>query len=1809
MAEDTLTPFFKNFFLPEYIGNFREGFQRVKVRYFSAPDKEPTEFTLKPYPFMTLYDLKVMIYQHLRKEVSAHPSFQSLLIPVPEAVVGNKENTKFIREYETLAGAYTCFEYTWMKPENKQEIELIHPFARASADAPDGQFVTEMGRKTNEYAIRNRMTLEDFMRELDIQESLTLHLFLYKDVVSGMNADLRTSDREWFGRMSPYFPDLAINQPTTTLPQQLLARSATFDSYVTETMEQMEKLDELLSSETLPLLPMVVAGLRFLRLVWKTPDALTPPLEKLFYTIEVTKERPFLRILPVGSTPITKLKMDSTFKIPDIADPRLLRIWKDERNPKPDTDFLFSKLVIRSGIGTQPSLYGTLRVFHDKSADFLILPPKQLRFLDPRTDLSALGSLVTAGLQKTPYQQTAPEIGEASLICAVRLPFTVKPMTTEVLRKRLQHFQAFFQEIPALPGDKPLLMLRYRAVSNYAVEDKIFSFLTLMVSRTIAKGEAAMPELVVALQKQFQMTEEEAQSKVVYWLRNRGDIQLVIPETKDYIMTYNPGIDIAIFGQQSYYTIHIYRLDSKKVFDRIVTAISVLLSAKDKQFGGPVSSAAFERAAVSMPGAIREGGDGVAEGLLDPPENAALAGTNNDDALESADLGDDMYLRLMMGQAAEGDAEAEGANASGEGELLNLGNALEEERQANAANLNVPARVAENGRTALALAAKAVEAPRPPPMAESKEEEEEEEVASGKKKPSYQGWVKSQLQIADQRLFQYDTDVAGRKIKKYVTMCQATESRQPYVLNQEQYDIMRETYAGDDGVVFIKYPLEPGEALPEAGDEVYTLLKYGTNPFKQNYYLCCQFFCTKDYIMVRERDFYSTTDRQGNPKPGESSPGKKDNGSCPFCHKLEIKVLKSPRPNESVIQRRSKKAESKRHLYVGFLQGETQHPEEFYMPCCFTEDAPLYITDPRFEKVRSDDEEKEDDEVKTAVGVPTTSYQITLYRAHKKYIVGPEKESLKISEIDGPQIGLLPAVLDKYFGQEPKEYVSREANKMELLPNAKCFLRVGVENKPSQRYDSFFAALAPYLDYRNTAESVKARIKEVISPRVFAFLNYGNMVLEFYDPGDPGPSEQDLRLWVSRELQLELSAANKDAAMRLWKSYHHFLGFLESTQVKEYRQFAQMLALPGLVSTRGLILIVLDLDEKGELKVRCPPFGYNIEQYSQSDIAFILHRSSGIWEPIFYTANRAATARFKASHQPEITFQRSMEGNARVDWPLIVKQRVSEFTKQCQGIGRGAYTSSRRIDPMALIPLSVAIQSTEETYTAIGVIRDAYNHVVALTFRAKSGSSRLVALPVIDDEYMAITKTIHLDWDDYTPAPMDLVVKLYREKFDKIFALYPGYRVKRRIKSRGTDKYVAVQLANGLYIPAAPPKDEALVADLQLGEVDEMEWSMNREIYFTKEKTASDESVFKARENDMREIFEHLRLTFSNWFSSEAASPAFRQQIKEIIDTPSLPLFEKRKRLEILLGPMILSWMDSETPKGDVEGSLLRVDCRLEAKPPCPARCVWRQSGTEAIGRCYLHSPKEVHLGGRLVNGPRLFMLRLLEELLRFPERRHQLLKGSVTTLVTLKDAVKIGQQYVLPENSLAWQDLLRLDWIEQGKEIKKYYEEMSRDASEEKEDANAKEEPTARRGTPLPERLQAVFGVEDRRTAGLYLMGADVAEGVSPLNPYLIPLGTSAGELGMKEEDAYLDRDAVKRLALHIRRPVLYVDLLTDPVEVFSFGPASKMKSPVPFLLVITEDGPRIVSSSNKYLQDVNPEQMPEKLKELYKERVPIRD
>jgi hypothetical protein len=66
---------------------------------------------------------------------------------------------------------------------------------------------------------------------------------------------------------------------------------------------------------------------------------------------------------------------------------------------------------------------------------------------------------------------------------------------------------------------------------------------------------------------------------------------------------------------------------------------------------------------------------------------------------------------------------------------------------------------------------------------------------------------------------------------------------------------------------------------------------------------------------------------------------------------------------------------------------------------------------------------------------------------------------------------------------------------------------------------------------------------------------------------------------------------------------------------------------------------------------------------------------------------------------------------------------------------------------------------------------------------------------------------------------------------------------------------------------------------------------------------------------------------------------------------------------------------------------------------------------------------------------------------------------------------------------------------------------------------------------------------------------------------------------------------------------------MIADPIEVYAFGPLKKQKSPTPFILLYTEDGPRILSSSKTSLQDVKPEKMPAQLKELYEDRIGIQE
>jgi hypothetical protein len=1742
MEESELQTFVQRLFEPEVLSSIHEDMESSSpvVYLFRKPNEPGEEISLERlYSFMTVQDVKRYIASLYPDDIRFSSVFQSLLVPVvfdEEADLSEQQDR------------YIPFEYVFLSKQTNSPLTLVNPFEQIKSTV-DSRFVSGDGEKEDlDYLQRSRLTLDSFFVKQPDGQRPVLHLFLYSDITKQIQFDvLRTSKSQWYGKIYPYFPLLRMGQDSSRLPEDEEKRRSLQNEYIQKTLEYLDNLNTNLAIMTAPAIRL--EGIKFLRIEWNSKET---DLETLFYKLSVSHNRPFLRLLPSGQTGITKVKLQGMLKIPDVSDPRLFLQWAQEKSINIDEseaavvkDYMFAKLVVREALGgSLPAFYGTLRFFEDHNPDFVLVPPKQLSQLKPTSDLSDLATLLEKGISDLPFASLQPQFAQGD--CMYSLPFS-KPITREELRERLFAFAPVFQELEPLPGDNPLVMLRYKAIPNFdATKETIHDFLLQLTSRQAFSGDATtiQEKLIAAIEGEFQLSRSEAELKYQEWMERSIEETRPDPDSNETISRFNRGVDISLYKQGSTIHIHVYRANSIETISRILSFVSLLITADPSELAvSEEEKARFQAAAEAEEEAAEEG---------DEPE------TSNTGRL----------VRFANLRHTENDDESPPSDAT---------------------------RVIEKLET-------------------------QKNVSANAPVKSYREWFIQKLQQADPDLFIYKSP------QSYVTRCAANESRQPAVLSEEQFNYMKKVYENDENVYFQVYPLEEDTPAPPAGVEVYNILKFGTDIRRQNYYLCSEFFCTRDYLLIRPTDFFSTVDREGKPKLGESSPGAMDRGSCPFCHGLEIKDRENPKSNETVLRRRIKLGSKKqeRATEISFLK-DTFHPSGFYQPCCVLPGAAKAIPSRHvgFEKLKEQIPKREQPE-NDAMSVKTTSmgrgdtlllsYAATLAKAHRKYIVGSEKFPLNLGDSDGPQIGLLPPILDTYFGQSPDMFVGRSYNKMELKTDSQAFLRVGVANRPSDLPNSFFAAIAPALG-RNSAEEVRDEFLKVLTPRMFVAMNYGNLVQEFYDPSIPTPTDMELQEWAFKELRVEKKPMNQDAILRYWKSYNSFVSFMESPKtLKEYRQFAQALALPNFITHRGIICIVLDCKISPETKkeyveVRCPPYGYDTESFSKCDITFLLHKD-GVWEPIFYSENTPQTGRFAERHETYLTFQRSLYQA----WPKIVKSRVFEFTTKCSGPGRAMFTSSSGIDPFALVPLSRALQAV--AISPEGVIRDSYNHIVALTYRAVPGKDRLVALPVVDDGTLLATKSLYLDWDDYTPATIPEVVKFYATHFEQTFSLYPGYKVDRLIRNRD-GQYTAVQLANRLFVPASPPKDEKDLPDKPIKETDEFEWQKNREIAFGTD-TSFDANLLQSNEDDFSEIFQHFRLMFGNWFASDQVSPEFRKEIAEVVFSDRYALYEKRKRLDIKLGTELRKWLDSELPYEFTPSGFLRVDCRVQTKPSCSGRCVWRQGSdvNESVGQCLLHTPKDLQFGQRKVNGKEILIYRLFEELLRFPDRRLQLIpylrealswpkvqvkekKTAVPLLVQMKEAVQIEDQWILPESSLAWYDLLRLDWIQAQKETKLFFEEMS--GTKEKEEE----------GAALPPLLQALFtgGKNDEKGKRLFLYRTTSTDSTLLL-PYLVPFGVGPEDIGLARDAKMLTESSAKELLMLIKRPILQIDIRdqTQQPKVLSYSLIGNQATPNPFILIVLPDGLAMLSKSQTKPEYLTPGDMPEGLYKLYDEGVALK-
>lgn len=1756
----------------------------LTVEVFDTPGAEAKQIVLENiYPFSTLLDVKLAIYNKYRRADAAHPDFVFLGRP------------KFGTKFETI-------DYNWsISVTASESIVLYNPTDSASQKVQvDSRFVDSSGtrrdvRRTN----MERVTIE----EKFVGSTPTLKAYFYSVLEQMIPGERPISELDWNGRLYPYFPSLTQSSNVITAAQKAQAKRLA-DNLLVRSMF-FKRLEQVLNSGQ-PIFPVTLSGIQYILLSFTRPTAI-PGVEVLFYEVPVNGRRPYMRLIPVENTPISKVHMLPTDE-PNLEDPRLLAIWSQEKNPTPERDFLMAKILLKKLSGNTIPFYSTMRILDDGTADITVEPPKPLKRLDPLTDLATLGDGLQDALGSFTHLEGTPVLKKGFFIFSMNLKGSVEdPYTNMNLRQKLPLFAPVFQEIPAAEGIHPMIMLRYKVVSNFNREDRIQLYITQLRTLHPIRNESDLVARINSVVAEFQISFGDAKEQIAKNLEKSSEVVVVNPETKDYSSYSNPGIDIAIYAKHPIYYFHVYRAESLESVRRIITFLSILFSRPKSEFEvteEDMNILAMGEEEQASRSAEKEG---------------SVAG-------DTATASEENNFKNVEEDAAEPADEAQAPDADLEEQVypeyltdLMMGEADEEAQEA-PAEADVLEEVPEEVPAAPALTAPVQQKPKGAVV-------------------QYKGvsqYFSERLKEADRKLF--DFNKTHPELSKYVTQCASNLMRQPASLSPEQFERMKDEYKEelDDGTVrFFVFPLDkdskkdPYDADPSKM-EYYTLMKYGSSPTEQNYYMCCKFFCIRDEMMVREVEVRGTNLRKNHYIKGADGFVRKtkDPNTCPICEGGVIENRRFPGVNETILERIVKQGTvDARHLYIRFLK-KTNHPDGLYLPCCFLEDQPLRVGDPQFPeptgasflaRAQADAIGSKEGEVASSeaqaeeiIQKLTISYEETILQARTAYISGAEKAPLdpalrkfkkvrrdksgafveegdvgKTVENSAPQIGLLPPLLNEYFSQNPTELVSRTGNQ-KLIPNSKGFLRVGVDNR--QHPDAFLAAVAPFFRFNSVAE-FKDALSDIIQPRLFLGLNFGNLMLEMYDPmwvprilsqtGQP-PTRQELKVWAFSDLKIaRLTTSNEELVKRAFLSYDKFCWWLQSDKTtKQYRHFAHFFSLPGImnVGTRkyalsgtafrefrrpGMIFIVLEITKSGELKVRCPPYPISNENFLRTDIGFLLKDPVGNWEPIFYYNNNVLSE--DDTNQAFFSFSIGQ----KTSWPPVLEERLKEFRSQCaiNTGGLGIFTSSRGLNSRKVVPLLRVknILAKYDEIALVGLLRDSYNHVAALVYRNEMGAN--VAVPVIEDGIsysyhqdvpermggeerpqltLVLDVKIVFDWDDFKPAPMNQVVRFYKNFVEPNFPEL--YAVQRSIQSGATNKIEAVQLKNGLYIPVSPPEDGQAPYDFPDKKsprtVDEMEWAINKQIVV--ESVTSLEELHKTEElstKEFTESFEHLRITFSNWLNSAQDGGAFRRDLQGVIVNRELPLFEKRKRIEIMIGSTVEKWItDADSGEdGPRQLSLLRVDCIGRKKDECGNTCQWTEGGDG--GKCLIHTRKSKDEGAQHMSAAHVLLLRLIDELIRFGNRRREIFEQRVSQLAVIDNPIRIDDQYILPEKSVAWTEMLRMEWSKGTEEAPLYLEEMRREPTE----ADQKPLAPVTEITAVPKTVLTLLGEADPLTARLRCYPSVTGK----FAPFLTRFNTTAEAVGLAPDAVALPDDVLTKLVKKARLPIVQYDIRSDPPRI----------------------------------------------------------
>lgn len=1475
------------------------------------------------------------------------------------------------------------------------------PSPFATPGKPDRRLVDPSGSRKPIFP----MLCEGILLETVLGEQKTVHVWSLDVMVAAIGSAI-DDQATMNGYIQLYFPKIESIEDILKPVDEAYAAAAKYNKL---RAERISKIEDLLSEPTI--VESEPFKLRHLR-TWNAIIPTSPEhvsLDISFYEFQTSKDVPFLRYFPAKGhgDPLLKLAIGKA-GFPLISNSSMLASFLDY---EPLNDFgavLIAKIpfpsLMTEKIPAIRNIALTLIWMEDGSCSVNLEAPRKDMLIDVKIMIEAQ-TLLDDALKSLKYADS-PKIITNSLSAVYQIQIKGKAkVSVDDIKKRIPYFSPFLEESP-LQQKSTTIGLKWKAVDNYEHEDAVYAFFSKRFMDDDSISDAgALGELLSDASAEFGRPVIQIRSLFESWHRKKKEL---IEVDGELVPAHNTGIEIEITVSHPLYLVSLSGVESEKTYNRCISVLTAFLyfdKPADKSVvelpPEPVVPKAEGRAApANAPNISRFmdmfGDDEEEEDSPPAPAPKVVPGPGPEPVVKRTDHAKNETLAIQsewyINQLKHYDEKL--FKYSGE----KVYSRVCQTAQGRVPNVMMPEQLAEL------------------------EQEYKDDVEFVFLPP--EAGKKIILNVKDMEIPSLLDELKDRGITGV-----ANEKGKPLKKKAELQQLLQDALC-----------LEPGLQgqickilrKDEPDKPVWFIARAGSDTDKPHYYICAEYWCVRDMKPLIPAEVKANKTRGGQSK---------DKNSCPFCGGMVLEDLDHPKRGETVIHRKGKHGEDNIHEIVGYTSNI--HPQNFAIPCCFTGPTPkIKQMIPEEGTILPKDlrHKRNDEVVVEAPGENTVEVKEdedadltkALQSVRTQYILGSEKRVLEPGKI-----GLCPQALDEALGQNGSDSIGKgKGLAQKLLPKSKTFVRFGIGNKDNNKGLAFLDLLGFYIGNLQKAgkppmRGAKVDLPTVLTPaatletlfseeaanakflknliRAFERANNGNLVHEFV-----GHNQTDIdvaKFATTLGINLTTDPHNRPYVERLAQAWYNFRDYVsDKTAPKKLSHFENLFACPNVIFPNGLLLVIFEgkTDEDGNvtINVRCPDYG--VSQYSQKykpPVAFLWNDLNlGIYEPIIYvegTGEKDDRGKPEFLVLPTINPEDSkftyIEKSTQTALQDFIKQYMS-FSEGCGRFTSPAHPWMPSRDSRTIPRLSELLHVKVPDYKPESVLRDRSNRLVGVIYRHQTRSSEIY-IPALEDGSMGLDLTSQYDNESIPkPSVVDLLSVLSNKSG---LGKFPGLRPSSLLDHEDdADRYCAVKLESGAIIPFNPSPKTSKTTSSEfeaLKDKGQSKWDhlatlpWVEDARFLRGADPIKDTLDTLPESVLEEAYQYLRLSLSGWLKTDEGAGTLKQ-LKGLRKT-QLPLYELRKRGDILIEPLVRNWVDATGHSDAIPAlALLRKDCIIEkSQKTCESSPICRWIGES----CKIH----VDSSEKIPDIKVYFTNRLVDEIMRYSTLSEEILEHGVSRI------------------------------------------------------------------------------------------------------------------------------------------------------------------------------------------------------------------